>query len=54
MHLTAAWIALLVAGGLGSLALATVAALLRRDISELQRSMRPLRVRSDRRRDRTL
>lgn len=44
MHLNAVWMAPLIAGGVGAVALAAVAALVRRDVSELQKSMRPLRV----------
>lgn len=52
MHLTGAWIGLLVAGGVGAVALTALAAAVRREVAALQRSMRPLRVKagkSDRR-----
>lgn len=48
MHLTGAWIATLGVGAAGAVVLATVAALLRREVTRLQKSMMPLRT--DRRR----
>lgn len=47
--MTAAWLGLLITAGAGSVVSATAAAVLRRDVARLQRSMRPLRVRTDRR-----
>ena len=44
MHLDAVWLAPLAAGAAGAAVLAGVAALLRREVAGLQRSMRPLRV----------
>ena len=44
MHLSPVWIAPLVAGAVGAVSLVAVAAVVRRQVSELQRSMRPLRV----------
>lgn len=44
MHLTAAWIVPLSIGSAGAAALAAVAALVRREVTELQKAMRPLRV----------
>ena len=44
MHLTTAWIVPLGVGAAGAVSLATVAAVLRREVSELQKALRPLRV----------
>lgn len=44
MHLSPAWIAPLVAGAVGAVALVAAAAVVRKEVAELQRSMRPLRV----------
>lgn len=44
MHLSLVWIAPLVAGAVGAISLVAAAAVVRRQVSELQRSMRPLRV----------
>jgi hypothetical protein len=44
VHLSPLWIAPLVAGGVGAAALVAAAAVVRREVSDLQRSMRPLRV----------
>ena len=38
------WIAPLVAGAVGAVTLVAVAAVVRKEVAELQRSMRPLRV----------
>ncbi|HET6963823.1 MAG TPA: hypothetical protein VFH58_03560 [Acidimicrobiales bacterium] len=42
------WTAPLIAGGVGAAVLAVAAGLVRREVARLQRSMRPLRVRSER------
>jgi hypothetical protein len=47
--MTAAWFGLLITAGVGSVVTAGAAAVLRRDVARLQRAMRPLRVRPDRR-----
>ena len=52
MQLTSVWILPLCVGAAGAVALASVAALLRRDVTELQRSLRPLRVPVSRRAER--
>ncbi len=44
MHLTTAWIVPLCVGAAGAVSLATVAALVRREVAELHRALRPLRV----------
>ena len=44
MHLSPIWIAPLVAGAVGAVTLVAAAAIVRREVSELQGSMRPLRV----------
>lgn len=46
--MNAVWIAPLVAGGIGAVALAAAAGAVRREVARLQRAMRPLRVRSRR------
>ena len=45
MHLSPLWIAPLVAGAVGAVALVGAAAVVRKEVAQLQRSMRPLRVR---------
>lgn len=52
MHLTTAWIVPLCVGAAGAVSLAAVAALVRREIAELQRALRPLRTTDRRRADR--
>jgi hypothetical protein len=49
VHLSAAWIAPLIAGGVGAAALAAAAGAVRRQVAALQQAMRPLRVRAGRR-----
>ncbi len=44
MHLSAVWLAPLAAGAAGAIALSVVAALARRELTALQRAMRPLRT----------
>lgn len=44
MHLNEAWILPLGVGAAGAAALATVAAVVRREVARLQKAMRPLRV----------
>ncbi len=48
MHLNAVWIAPLVAAGAGAVALAATAAAVRKEVADLQRTLRPLRVRAGR------
>ncbi len=54
MHLTAAWIVTLCVGAAGAVSLATVAAMVRREVSQLQKAMRPLRVTDRQRRSRSI
>ena len=49
MNISAEWILPLCVGAAGAISLATVAALVRRDLTRLQKAMLPLRT-SDRRR----
>ncbi|HMC39319.1 MAG TPA: hypothetical protein VKI19_06630 [Acidimicrobiales bacterium] len=49
MHLSPVWFAPLAAGAAGAALLAGTAALVRREVSRLQSTLRPLRVRSRRR-----
>jgi hypothetical protein len=44
VNLSPVWIAPLVAGALGAAALVGAAAIVRKEVAQLQRSMRPLRV----------
>jgi hypothetical protein len=44
VHLSPVWIAPLIAGAVGAVTLVVTAAVLRKEVAELQRSMRPLRV----------
>lgn len=44
MHISAAWLVPLIAGGAGAAALAVAAAVVRREVAELQKAMRPLRI----------
>lgn len=48
MHLSAVWVAPIVSAGVGAAALATVAAAVRKEVAALQRTLRPLRVRTGR------
>ena len=52
MQLTTAWIVPLCVGAAGAVSLASIAALVRRDVTELQKSLRPLRVPVPRRAER--
>ena len=54
MNLSPAWLAPLIAGAVGAGALATAAALVRREVARLQKAMRPLRVPESSRRGRSL
>lgn len=54
MHLTSSWIVTLGVGAAGAVSLAAVAAVVRREVSELQKAMRPLRVTDRQRRSRSI
>ncbi|MDE3204631.1 MAG: hypothetical protein KGQ66_10445 [Acidobacteriota bacterium] len=49
MHLNGIWLIPMAVTGIGAAALALVAAAVRRDVADLQRSLRPLRVPAGRR-----
>lgn len=48
MHLSAVWLAPLGVGAVGAVALSALASRLRRQVEDLQKSMRPLRTGRDR------